>query len=128
MKMGNRAVIRFNDEPSGACLYLHWNGGRDSIRGFLKAAKELGIAPRALPFGKMLAQFFFEVELNAIHVYLENFASADKDNFDNGVYYISDDFKIVGREFLRGAEQTTHNSNDIAAEIIARARVKEESN
>jgi hypothetical protein len=123
--MGNRAVVTFNNESS-KCIYLHWNGGRDSVRGFLKAAKELGIAPRAEEFGQMIAQYFFEVPLSSINVYLEDFEAADKDNFDNGVYFVSDDFKITGRNFLRGEEQDTHNSDEIAAEIVALARKAQE--
>jgi hypothetical protein len=119
--MGNRAVVTFNNDDSSKCIYLHWNGGRDSVSGFLKAAKELGIAPRAEAFGQMIAQYFFEVPLSSLNVYLADFASADTDNFDNGVYYVSDEFKITGRNFLRGDEQDTHNSDEIAAEIIALA-------
>ena len=36
--MGNRAVIttRENFENNGIGVYLHWNGGMDSVRAFLK--------------------------------------------------------------------------------------------
>jgi len=39
--MGNRAVVCFdeyNDDAIG--IYLHWNGGRDSVEAFLMAAKK----------------------------------------------------------------------------------------
>tara|TARA_X000001388_G_scaffold50422_1_gene36420 strand:- start:387 stop:758 length:372 start_codon:yes stop_codon:yes gene_type:complete len=40
--MGNRAVI--HDESWGNVgIYLHWNGGRNSVEQFLKYAKEVGI-------------------------------------------------------------------------------------
>jgi hypothetical protein len=32
--MGNRAVITDNKQRIG--IYLHWNGGRDSVEAFLK--------------------------------------------------------------------------------------------
>jgi len=36
--MGNRAVVRFNDEAANDVgVYLHWNGGPESIAGFLQA-------------------------------------------------------------------------------------------
>lgn len=41
--MGNRATITtapFNKK--NACIYVHWNGGRESIEAFCAAAKELG--------------------------------------------------------------------------------------
>lgn len=45
--MGNRAVIAFDDEhrEKDQCpaIYLHWNGSRSTVEGFLKAAKEFGI-------------------------------------------------------------------------------------
>ena len=36
--MGNRAVIttKENFENNGVGIYLHWNGGRDSVEAFLK--------------------------------------------------------------------------------------------
>ncbi len=45
--MGNRAVIAFDDErrEKDQCpaIYLHWNGSRSTVEGFLRAAKEFGI-------------------------------------------------------------------------------------
>lgn len=39
--MGNRAVIttRDNFRSNGVGVYLHWNGGRDSVEAFLKYMK-----------------------------------------------------------------------------------------
>ena len=42
--MGNRAVITASKlKDSGLGIYLHWNGGRASVLGFLKAARQLEI-------------------------------------------------------------------------------------
>ena len=47
--MGNRAVIAFvaddGTQDKDLCLgiYLHWNGGRDSVEGFLEYAKKQGL-------------------------------------------------------------------------------------
>lgn len=38
--MGNRAVI--TDEGRNIAVYLHWNGGRDSVEGFLEYCKRKG--------------------------------------------------------------------------------------
>lgn len=35
--MGNRAVITTTDQRIG--IYLHWNGGKDSVEAFLKYCK-----------------------------------------------------------------------------------------
>lgn len=39
--MGNRAVITTlqNYNNNGIGVYLHWNGGRDSVEGFLEYMK-----------------------------------------------------------------------------------------
>jgi hypothetical protein len=39
--MGNRAVIttKENYENNGIGIYLHWNGGRDSVNAFLAYCK-----------------------------------------------------------------------------------------
>ena len=40
--MGNRAVINMVD--SDVAIYLHWNGGRDTVEPVLEVAKEYGLA------------------------------------------------------------------------------------
>ena len=42
--MGNRAVIttRENFNNDGVGVYLHWNGGRDSVQAFLTYCKMKG--------------------------------------------------------------------------------------
>ena len=42
--MGNRAVIttKENFENNGIGIYLHWNGGRDSVEGFLEYCRRKG--------------------------------------------------------------------------------------
>jgi len=41
--MGNRAVITQSTADSAPAIYLHWNGGRASIDGFLQAARVAGL-------------------------------------------------------------------------------------
>jgi len=41
--MGNRAVITFATYTNAPAIYLHWNGGRASVEGFLSAARQLGL-------------------------------------------------------------------------------------
>lgn len=40
--MGNRAVIATKDVKSAPAIYLHWNGGVESVLAFLHAADDLG--------------------------------------------------------------------------------------
>ena len=45
--MGNRAVIAIKEngikKENPPCIYLHWNGGRDSVEGFLETHNKLGM-------------------------------------------------------------------------------------
>ena len=41
--MGNRAVVIFDDDPnvgSSLGVYLHWNGGPESVLAFMQATQE----------------------------------------------------------------------------------------
>ena len=38
--MGNRAVITTRKDLKDIGVYLHWNGGRDSVEGFLAAFEQ----------------------------------------------------------------------------------------
>jgi len=111
--MGNRAVISFSSSPKAPCIYLHWNGGKASVRGFLDAARSLGIkldksrehsieaqAEAMDAIAKLIARDFFGGEVGRT-VYRETMERADKDNWDNGVYYIDSDLNITGRQFKR---------------------------
>ena len=107
--MGNRAVITDTEGKIG--VYLHWNGGRDSVEAFLKYCELQGFrSPKDDPhyaFAR-LAQVicnFFDGWLSC-GIGLKN--ELDCDNFDNGVYII-DGWNIVGREFFEGEEQNSHD-------------------
>lgn len=43
--MGNRAVITTRKDLKDIGVYLHWNGGRDSVEGFLTYCKIKGFRP-----------------------------------------------------------------------------------
>lgn len=134
--MGNRAVIAFTGASAKSkCIYLHWNGGRASVEGFLQAVRALKINPldrkwglldekRAIEqFAKVVGPFFFGND-PGMTIYVEEFGSADKDNYDNGLYWISEDFYIVGRKFTRGGEEVNpEKTTAICEQILARAPV-----
>lgn len=108
--MGNRAVIQFglakpeySDSVPG--IYLHWNGGRASVQGFLEAGRLLGFnhAPdKYLPFvvadardklAKLCLMFF---KGSSVHV--GEIGRLETDNHDNGVFVINPStFEIEGR-------------------------------
>lgn len=137
--MGNRAVITFDTTPSAPCIYLHWNGGRASIEGFLHAAKLLGITlPDDLPLSEaktwamdrlaeLLAKRFFLCEVGTT-VYRETYGRADTDNYDNGVYIVDIYWDIVGRRFQRHPdERNALKTAEICDLIVAAERQSQEA-
>ena len=108
--MGNRAVIAFEQngkqDKNSVGIYLHWNGGRDSVEGFLQTAKDYGV--RGYDNSYCVARHS-QIIGNAIGGTLSLGVGIvkhlDCDNYDNGVYWVNNKFEIVGREYLRGKEQ-----------------------
>lgn len=105
--MGNRAVIVAFDKADAPSIYLHWNGGVESVLGFLAAAKELGFgdpvrdeaygmgylqALTALYFGDGLSTGIGPLDHN------------DADNGGNGLYILGEGFTIAKRKFVYDRE------------------------
>lgn len=103
--MGNRALLTFSTAPTAPALYLHWNGGRASVLGFLKAARRLGIAAELNPslseeelrdaLGNMIARRFFGVRFDEMHAYRAEYGEGM--DSDNGVYLLNHQLEIVDR-------------------------------
>lgn len=117
--MGNRAVITTEDKKIG--VYLHWNGGRDSIEGFLGYCKQAGFrSPDDDCYGwarlcQVIANYFGP---DGLSVGIDLYDNLDRDNGDNGVYIIKG-WEIVGREFFSGPEQQEYPLEDMIASIAA---------
>lgn len=124
--MGNRAVITFapkskvepyykkdgslvvggfvKDNPNLVGVYVHWNGGNDSIVPFCRACKEIGFRCPTYDFSygvarfvQLVANFFGGCEDCSVGV--DTLRMLDTNNYDNGVYIVGEDWEIVGREF-----------------------------
>jgi hypothetical protein len=123
--MGNRAVITINTHKSAPCIYLHWNGDRASVEGFLAAAKQLGLSPNTLgdkgffdAFAELLAAKFFKVEVG-LTIDRQTYGKSDTDNRDNGVYIINPELEIIGREFHSGEEEVNaEKTAEITSTIV----------
>ena len=111
--MGNRAVITFATHTNAPAIYLHWNGGRASIEGFLSAARQLGLRHARTPqaqtealdqLAEMLARFYFRCNVG-MTVYRLHYAGSDRDNGDNGTYLIGRDLTIIDRLFKPRADE-----------------------
>lgn len=119
--MGNRAVIttRENFENNGIGIYLHWNGGRDSVEGFLEYCKLRGFrSPDIDCYGwarlvQVIANFFGK---DGLSIGVDTVNRLDCDNWDNGVYIIKG-WEIVGREFFNYAEQNEYDRQEFMEDV-----------
>ena len=121
--MGNRAVITTAPfKASNVGIYVHWNGGRASIDGFLQACKALGYrSPQFDPtYGmaqltRVIATFFGD----GLSVGIGRCSQLDCINHDNGVYLIGGDWEIVGRKYNEGTEEVNEEKTEkIRAAIV----------
>ena len=113
--MGNRAVITTCTAPDPAkCsdigVYLHWNGGRDSVEAFLLYCKLKGYySPERDCYGwARLCQVIGNYFGGELHIGIDGCRLLDCDNHNNGVYVIRD-WEIVDRKYFSGKEQNEHD-------------------
>jgi len=114
--MGNRAVITTENKKIG--IYLHWNGGRSSVEGFLKfcelskyRATENDSYGWAYLCG-VISNFFG----SGLSVGIDILSNLDCDNGDNGTFIIKD-WKIIGREYFSGFEEDNYSLIDMLYHI-----------
>ena len=116
--MGNRAIIRTENGHIG--MYLHWNGGRDSVEAFLKYCELRGFrSPEVDGYGwARLAQVVGNYFGGGLSVgIIEVTGVNDGEWCDNGTYIIRD-WQIVGREDFEGcSEQHEYKLDDMLLEI-----------
>lgn len=123
--MGNRAIIttKENFENDGIGVYLHWNGGRDSVEGFLKYCELRGFrSPDDDSYGwarfvQVVANFF---GMDGLSIGIDKISNLPKGDFcDNGVYIIKG-WEIVDRKFYDIEEQHEYPLNDMLHAIDER--------
>lgn len=119
--MGNRAVIttKEGDKNNKIGVYLHWNGGRDSVRAFLKYCEMRGFRyPESDNYGwarlvQVIANFMGGEGLS---VGVDRVYNLDCNNFDNGTYLI-EKWEIVDREYYEGLEQDEYDLQEMLIAI-----------
>lgn len=101
--MGNRAVITASKtRTKGIGIYLHWNGGEESVQAFLDVAKARGFRDPSSDESYGLARLcgliheFFGVDQDT-SLGIGTLEQLDCDNYDNGVYVIGKDWQVVDR-------------------------------
>lgn len=125
--MGNKAVITTKDKKIG--IYLHWNGGRDSIEGFLTYCKLKGYrTPETDNYGwARLCQVIGNFIGGTCSLGIDLYEEMDTNNGDNGVYIIKD-WEIIDREFFTGDEQQSYSLEDMLIDINNTQPEKEQLN
>lgn len=120
--MGNRAVIttRQDLDHHGVGVYLHWNGGRDSVaplleycrlRGFRGLPDDYGYARMAQVMSNFLGGDGLSIGVGPVD-------SLDQDNCDNGVYVV-EGWDIVDRLFFEGEEQHEYDRMEFLHDLDA---------
>lgn len=104
--MGNRAVYVSADtncknanEKIG--IYVHWYGGEKYINKFLEEAKKAGVRNWAFDSSyfwarlcQIVTNFLTSEGEPTLSVGIDIVSHLDCNNWDNGVYYINDDFTV----------------------------------
>ena len=122
--MGNRAVITAsNSTEQGLGIYLHWNGGIESVLAFLDTAKQLGyrspVGDESYGMARLCGLIcLFGGLRNGTGVGINDLSKLDCDNFDNGVFVVGDNWELVDR-WGKG-------SQPLNAEAIHAARASKE--
>ena len=129
--MGNRAVIATSDMPEAIGIYLHWNGGRDSVEAILKYCELKGYEPPALRDYSLgygfarLCQVIGNFFGGTMSFGLDKLYNLDVDNGDNGLYIIKG-WKIVDRKYAPEHEQDEYDQNEVLLYIDEHMPVEEQ--
>lgn len=117
--MGNRAVITTRRDLKDIGVYLHWNGGRDSVEGFLMYCKIKEFRPPEQDnYGwaylcNIIGNFFGQ---SGTSLGIDVASKLDCDNWDNGTYIIKD-WKIIDRLYVKNREQREYPLIDMLLSI-----------
>lgn len=117
--MGNRAVITTRKDLKDIGVYLHWNGGRDSVEAFLAYCKLSGFRPPEqdnyawASLVTVISNFFGGTGYS---IGVDVAEKLDYDNYDNGTYIIKG-WEIVDRMYYEGREQNNYKLRDMLIEI-----------
>ena len=126
--MGNRCLIAFKEKESKKkkeevpCIYLHWNGGRDSVETFLDATKRLGVRTNDQSYGMArMTQIISNYLGGTLSIGISNVGDWDLDFLDNGVYWV-DGLEIYDRTNTYDGfeEQKEYDHEEMVKEIIDR--------
>lgn len=96
--MGNRAVITASlDRVNGTGVYIHWNGGIESVSAFLEVCRRRGYRDPSQDESYAMARLvgvLCEFFGDGLSVGIGPLCRLDCDNYDNGVYVIGAGWRI----------------------------------
>ena len=122
--MGNRAVITIKENDINVnkqdwnSLYLHWNGGHDSVAPFLHVAKLYGIRCQndsSYAIAR-LSQLIGNTLKGTLSLGVGAYKCLDTDNGNNGVFVVWD-WKIIERRHFDGEEQSEYDFDKMVKDI-----------
>ena len=127
--MGNRAIIqtRKGYENNGIGIYLHWNGGYDSVSAFLKYCELKGYrAPDVDSYGwARLCQVIGNFFGGGLSLGIDIFDKEAGEWCDNGTYII-EGWHIVDRKHYDYDEQNSYDLFDMLIDIDKAQPVSEQ--
>lgn len=127
--MGNRAIITTQNDfdNNGIGVYIHWNGGYDSVSAFLKYCELRGFRPpEEDDYGwARLCQIIGNYFGGDLSIGINTLNMLPLRNCDNGVYII-EKWKIIGRRYTYGkSEQMNYNLCDMVCAINKAQPIKD---
>jgi hypothetical protein len=140
--MGNRATVIFTDgkKEIGSAVYLHWNGGAESIYAFLNEMERRHIRAdqeyETARFIHIVGEFFDQENLTGLSLGVVNgpkainekeLAKVRTDHSDNGFYIINrTGDKPVMRRFVQHYEHTDGEYKEPTLEEMTEQQVEDE--
>jgi len=128
--MGNRAVITLAKKPTSNSvgIYLHWNGGAESVLAFAEAAKHLGVRLYDETYATArLAQIIGNFFGGTLSVGVGILKHLDCENYDNGTYKVSFENDAVVIEQSKDGKKNWKRLNNDEIRKHAYWQEKEES-
>lgn len=117
--MGNRAVVTFENDKHATGIYLHWNGGPESVLAFCHAARDMGArrGQEAYAMAGILraVTLFMHTQKHGelLSVGVATLDQLDTNNGNNGTYIIGENWDIAERHLTDDtARQVLHLSGD----------------
>lgn len=117
--MGNRAIIVMDTpKPTSIAIYLHWNGGRDSVESFLLATrKRMGGRLGDVSYG--IARLIQVVTAHFPGALSVGVSTYNGSAGDNGVYVVSSKtMEIIDRLDFDSTEQNDYDPEEFSDHIV----------